>query len=634
MKKTQLLLIAFLVNLALEGISQAQPEYSIKLDLENCRDHKFKKTIPGKQPEEIKPEQILKGKQTITSIFSEAKMNEIELILKDQGESQSYSFTKFKNHGDADSLVLVINPDNKIDNISEELAFPYHLTFYIKGDKKGCPVKIGSDKTDNKKAKPENQPQLFTQYIKKALPNGVENNTGLENINIAKNNMMLYLDCSGGLSAQSNLYKRNKWHYYKQRSADKITDAEKKKEAQTKASLAPRLKPVKSLRTDHFLQVYLNNFNKYKYKVEVNEQQIDFEQELELSIKDKVEDKVRSAPSTVSTGIQKIPKKKRLNKIKKYATANKELDDFIEATKASDTPNQALLKLNQGIINSNFKKDSLTSTNEVIQLYNSLDDVSKKNIENEYKTALQFDEKKVAMQSLSYIALSENRLPLKINSFDQAILSITIKDENNQVVGSPRDYTFRIFGGIKIDQSFGVIAHGLWSDEFALKSIIQNDTTFALNEIGLPVSIIDTTGMARDSIVQIEPVLKQQIIEDPSNNQFALGLSTLTHFYYRTGLINFGLQLGIAFDFMPEENLRFLSGGSIMFNDGRHRVSLNAGLAIGKIKQLSVTTQVGDLIEGSASQVPLVEKYHNTLYVGLSYNIPLNRNSTQEVEEK
>lgn len=110
-----------------------------------------------------------------------------------------------------------------------------------------------------------------------------------------------------------------------------------------------------------------------------------------------------------------------------------------------------------------------------------------------------------------------------------------------------------------------------------------------------------------------------------------LFLAVIGH-VYRMGFVNIGLQTGFAIDIFPKAANRILFGGSIMFSDGRHRVSVNAGIIYGKVQRLSAIHQVGDFLEGADANLELVEKSKSSWYLGLTYNIPINRQNVQKME--
>lgn len=76
--------------------------------------------------------------------------------------------------------------------------------------------------------------------------------------------------------------------------------------------------------------------------------------------------------------------------------------------------------------------------------------------------------------------------------------------------------------------------------------------------------------------------------------------------------------------------MRYLAGVGLLFGDGRHRVSVDFGGAYGSFETLSSTQKIGDLLDGTTDAQPkLVTKWRTSLYVGLSYNIPLVKQTTQ-----
>ena len=173
--------------------------------------------------------------------------------------------------------------------------------------------------------------------------------------------------------------------------------------------------------------------------------------------------------------------------------------------------------------------------------------------------------------------------------------TVTIKDKVGGKLIKKQDYSFFIKGGLKVDQSFGITLHGITDDEYALKTINGLDTIYAAYP-------------KLDSITSINRVVKKQIIGDDSPSKYAIGLTTLTHLYYRLGCVSIGPEIGLTVDVFPQQRIRYMFGGSIMFRDGRHRISLDAGYLFGKYSALSNTQKVNDILDGADAMPNLIQK--------------------------
>ena len=143
-----------------------------------------------------------------------------------------------------------------------------------------------------------------------------------------------------------------------------------------------------------------------------------------------------------------------------------------------------------------------------------------------------------------------------------------------------------------------------------------------------------TKGFVTDSITSYTPTVFRKIVEEKSPYA-AFGLSTLTNIYYRvTPGFNFGIGLGVSADFYPNTNVRFLTGGTMIFKDGRNKISLNIGCAWGQSKDFGTGQDNGTIIKGANSIPNMIDEYGNSLYIGISYQNQIFKFDNSQKEKK
>ncbi|MEM9886611.1 MAG: hypothetical protein AAF849_12025 [Bacteroidota bacterium] len=491
--------------------------------------------------------------------------------------------------------------------------YPYRFTLNSKTD--SCSIVLGDPNNSASKAEGANMELLALDLniLRNVEYNNIHYNAFVPKAsNMKKRNSIVVIDCSMPMSGQSSIYRLKE---------DRVKQEKpKKKKLKEKKLKEKKLKEVRYLKYGEHVKFYLYNFNPYLYNVVIDDKQSDVNYKIDSSFINRLPEKKERAKAmggsreeTANNDTETNP----LEKIQAYAIATKQLENFITSVKDSKFPDANLLTQNKITITQNLEDKGLSSSQEVEILYNELAEniKSDENIKKIYKVAQSFSAQYAEMQSLSY-TLEAFILPVQIKSFDQVIFEITIEDKEGKEVAS-RDYIYQIIGGIKVDQTFGFVVHGIHDEEYALKPVTIKDTMItALSNGGM-----DTT---------INDVNKRQIIEDESPSKVSIGLSTMTHFYYRTGFVNIGPEIGFAFDIGETQRIRYLLGLGCMFQDGRHRVSLNGGFSYGQFQKLSANQFVGDLLDGNAVSVPnLVNKGKLSWYFGISYNVPINTNKTQ-----
>jgi len=395
-------------------------------------------------------------------------------------------------------------------------------------------------------------------------------------------------------------------------------------------------KNAKNLHFGDYLKIYLYNLNPYQYNVEINDVQQDFKLDRPNNLEVFKQEEANKM-NGVNELNQFVPESNPVDEkdlILRYAEGSNLLSFFIQKTKTNLNPDEESLKAEKDELDRILFEQGLRYNQNLEDLWKSIDSVTQVEITPKFELAKKYDELYLEFKSLSYRFLS-SLLPIQIKSYDQLTITVKLSKKGDNQTVSKREYTYRIIGGIKVDQSFGIGLNGLYNDQHYLKEVMVKDTTFA-NLNGIVILTQDSTNFGQDSITAIEDVTKKEILENSNrdSSQFSIGLTTLTHFYYRLGLVNIGPQIGISVDIFPEQNVRYLFGGSIMLNDGRHRVSLDAGWSFGKVKKLHPAYEVGDLITQSNSNYPEITVTRKSWYFGISYNIPITSTVEQATATK
>lgn len=426
-----------------------------------------------------------------------------------------------------------------------------------------------------------------------------------------KCNAILVLDGSKGISAQSKLYRK--------KSNGKCTEDD--------CWFGCR----QTLKVGDYLKVYIENFNANLYDIEFISKQTDFQygkNEPLVPIKSSSKDETEAVKD--STNSEKI-----LQEIDKYAKATNKLKQFLAFIRNNQFPDSKLLNENKTRIYHNIIDTLELDPNiDFDALYNLLSEDDQKKEENKklITNAKQFGFTFYELMNLSY-TYEIAGLTIQNKSYDQLSLTIKLKDKKSGNVVREQEYIYLIRGGLKVDQSFGIGLHNIKDTHFTLREGMRKDTTFAMQSNGETIKIKMDDGTIRDSISSIRQVPIQTIEKGDTSNYRNLGLTTLTHFYYRlTGPFTIGPEIGVNVDFYPSTNIRYLLGLGVLFMDGRNRISLDVGMALGKYADLGNGIKSGDSIDGANTSPSTVEKFGRSWYFGISYNIPLSKENIQKEE--
>lgn len=379
----------------------------------------------------------------------------------------------------------------------------------------------------------------------------------------------------------------------------------------------------KELRWGDNLKVYISNINPYKHKISISSNFTDNVYgtafPIDTSKIKKTADKDVESTSSSDDDIMKL-----IN----YEKAVTQLKIFIEQVKNDNMPDAFLLEAKKKLIIENLYSLGLDPDYNIDELYKTIDDDK---YESNYKIAKQISAVYSEFKSLTYFVYGAI-IPIKIRSFDQLVLKFTLYDSSNKIV-KEEEHPYLIRGGFKVDQSYGIVIHSIRDKEFSLRSFMDKDTLYELKSNGERLKILLPDSSMKDSIRSISPIVKKEIMEEKSPSQYAIGLSTLTHLYYRfTGVFSIGPEVGISADLYPKTDLRYLLGLGMLFKDERHRISLDIGYAFGKSMAFSQGQNYGTILTGEQANPSLIEQHQKKLYIGISYNVPLNLKNTQEVK--
>ena len=190
-------------------------------------------------------------------------------------------------------------------------------------------------------------------------------------------------------------------------------------------------------------------------------------------------------------------------------------------------------------------------------------------------------------------------LPVKIQNYDYSIFTTSIRSKNTQeelVLNMP----FRNKGGVKIDFSSGVLLNGLYSTSYML---IKQD-----NE---------------------NSIIKE---ETDKTSKFNTGISILAHVYKRGNEFNnYAISSGFSYN-LNQQNINFLLGGSVLFGS-EQRFIFTGGINVGRVSQLANYYQTDKLYKttdfGTDSKVPMVNVLKASWFVGISYNLGINKSSSK-----
>ncbi len=549
----------------------------------------------------------LRGEKDMTKI---EQNKEIELIIEIEKEKISSLFVRTEA-GDSVNVIKQVSTIDGVDSkveikpqgsmdlrmiIGEDthsIAYPYEITLSLKNGQK-CKIVIGKKGTNK-----DTFPKVNVNLLGSLKP---DIQTNLSSLTGAGENALIILDCSAMLSAKSSVIRFNR---------------------------KGNQKKVKYLRYGDQVGICLINFNHYKFSAILEEKQVDFEYNQGQALFDLPQDTSKKASEAAGTGGGESSKSAKV-RLLEYAEAVKQMEEFIKYIKSNPNPNSEILEENKTMILDKIDELKIGTGADITSMYETLSETDRGIYKDVYENALQFNQKRSEIRSLTY-TIKANITPIKIKSYDKLAFDLTIKDKGNSNVLEKRNYEYLIIGGWQINQSFGVAGHTLYDEELGLLPTPAKDTVFATQN-GIRIPVLDANGVLVDSISAIKDVEKQTIIEDPSSNKVSLSATTLTHLYYRGGRWGLGPALGVGVDFFPKANIRYLAGGSLMFMDGRFRISLDVGCVFGKISVLAANQKVGDILEPEATSPNMVEKSARSLYFGLSWNIPLTPKEKQKLE--
>lgn len=377
-----------------------------------------------------------------------------------------------------------------------------------------------------------------------------------------------------------------------------------------------------TLKVGDYLKVYIENFNAELYDIEFISDQMDYKygQNYPFLTELPSENGVEAEAANNENDSLKI------NIIKKYSVTSYKLRQFLTLMRNNKSPDSKLLNENKIKIYYNVIDSLKLDPNiDIDSLYKLLSPEEQKKPENKLylSNARQFGVTFYEVMNLSY-TFEITGLPIQIKSYDQLSLTIRLKDKKSGKLIREQEYIYLIRGGLKIDQSFGIALHNVKDTNFTLKDSTRKDITYAMLSNGVIIE---------DSIASIKDVATRLIEKGDTTNYKNIGLTTLTHFYYRfTGAVTVGPEIGVSVDFYPTTNIRYLLGLGLLLMDGRNRICLDAGYAFGKYLDLGSGNKFGNTIDGTNTSPSTVEKFGRSWYFGISYNIPISKVNTQKEE--
>ncbi len=406
---------------------------------------------------------------------------------------------------------------------------------------------------------------------------------------IGRGNKLLVIDASPFVSAQSGIYHPSK----------------KGKKG---------LSECNYLSYGDFVKVYIENLNPYLHDVKVATASID------IGIKP-VESDVQS--SSLQSGEVGFQPSDSLVILLNYSNATKYLLEFIKCVKTNGNPSSDVLESNKDTIRKALNSANIKPDVNIQEIYTGLADSLKVKYESEYELGKQFSSVFNEFESLSY-TLESTLLPIRVKSYDKLSITITLRDIKSKSIVQEQEYEFLIRGGWNIDQSFGIVGHQLTDKIYTLSDSMGID----------PIYYTLPNGFVTDSISSYTSTVFRKIdeLESPSA---AFGLSTLTNIYYRvTPGINVGFGLGVSADFYPNTNVRYLTGGTLIFKDDRNKISLNIGCAWGQYKDIGTGHKNGAILKGANTIPNMIDKYGSSLYIGISYQNQIFKLNNIQAEKK
>ncbi|MEM9546604.1 MAG: hypothetical protein AAGA77_11570 [Bacteroidota bacterium] len=545
-------------------------------------------------PDTINPLNI-PPKKSIEITFN--KSSDLATIkCKIEGDDNLHVIPPEKYKDDTRASLLITATGKYDEGEDVVLSYPYELVIMYNGDDAGCTLTIGSDKlekdTDPKPVKVESKLDLLVGLEYKEYDFG--DDPGFCN-DIDECNAVLILDCSGFVSGKSKILRKKE---------DKENCFEKSNS---------------SLKVGEFLKVYIDNINPYIYDIGLNNVFAD----ITSTLPEKEEEPEATEPPAEDVAEENADgdQSATIATILDYGQMVQQLEEFIASVKIDPFPDHSFLRKNKVSIRKKLKDEKLFPIKNIKELYDKLSQENKDQYKASYDIAKTAEDVYYEFSRLSY-SIPATLLPIQIKSYDKLILTVTLKDKKTQEQFDLEPYVFRIKGGWNVSQSFGFAINGFEDVQFDLLGVTVPDTVYALNTNGQ--RLVGTAGL--DSIQSIQDKPMTKIVEAPDTTWFpSLGLSTLTHFNYRIGgSFSFGPEIGFVADFYPETNIRYLTGLGFVFNDERHRISLDAGIAFGAYKTFGAGQGIDTLLEGAGAMPTLRDQNATKLYFGISYNVLLN----------
>jgi methyl-accepting chemotaxis protein len=348
---------------------------------------------------------------------------------------------------------------------------------------------------------------------------------------------------------------------------------------------------------------------------------------------DALKDSIDNFKKTIDTTIDKIESIKAtfkgfdlirnpsFDKIGRTTTYASKIDSIISGLKKinlSDSGDTIIPNLNsfvdslnnnvKSLVDLNVKGAETTSTlkkqlDSIRDLSNSLDK-SKESIFGLLKTVqiLEFQQDSIHRSYDSIlVALNDsiyNRRtifiqPIQIPNNDISLLKITYKNGPTPDKNIYREVMLKNRYGFKLDFSTGFIGTGLLDDSYRI--------------VPTPNTIRDTASIVADS-----------------KGSFAIGFALMAHAYMRTGgRVNLAINTGLMLN-GSNQTLNYLTGISLPLGL-EQRFIISGGIAFGKVKRLTsgfeTTTPYPSTTLNLSSGVPYTEKWQNSWYLGVSYNL-------------
>jgi len=610
--KNQLILLFTLLWLTSSG-----QRFTLNVEsIANCTSALAVDNIRG---EDITAADVMPGTEISIIVNDVQNIGKIEFLTKHDDIFLFVEVPKDYIETTGTQIFEILKLGNKMrwKNVIGDMYYPYEMLFTDK-DGKECHIQLGQEIPDNK---------IKTEKIKTEINilSEVDAITSFTNYTyddcsqMGKANSLLLLDCSPFFSSGSQLFKNDD---------------------------SGKCKNKKSLNVGEYLKIYLYNFNRYRYNVEINNKFIDvaygessfftnFDNAQEAEENEDAEDKPIQPVAASKTQIEEDKKKEIIQKIVQMAKAKSQLDEFITKVKNSTVPDSKQLDIKKAKINENMIALGLLPIDDNIsEKFKSLNEKDQNKYKSDFEKANKLQMSYNEFQLLSY-TIQATILPIQIKSYDKFSLSVVLKDAKSGNEINSQDYIYLIRGGIKIDQSFGINLHEIKDKQFSLRPFMANDTVFAQKPNGERLQVNLGNGITKDSIASIKPEVRNEILAADTTNFQTIGLTTLTHFYYRvSGCIGIGPEVGISADIYPKTESRYLLGAGLLFMDGRYRISLDVGYAFGRYKDFSAGQEIGTVLKGQGVTPALIDKFASKLYFGISYNVPINagNNSIQEAK--